>query len=117
MFWTYFETLMGKFYENPTRSLPASVGADLLRRYRFIGDRMDRLHKILFGSSYGQDLEQLGHVKVRLHLEKVQELRNAFIHGNPESIGDSLVAETVEMVPEFHHAWIASFNLRCAKRR
>jgi len=37
-------------------------------------------------------------------------------NGNPEAISDTLVDETVRLLPEFHEAWIKSFNLRCAKR-
>lgn len=114
-FWTYFETLMSWFYEAGTRKLPSSVAADLLRRYGSIGSRLDRLHKILFGSTYANDLDQLGQGAIRLHLENVQQKRNAFVHGNPESINDALVEETVRHMPDFNEAWIQSFNMRCAK--
>jgi len=117
IFWTYFETLMNWFYESATNELPKSVAADLLGRYSSIGARLDRLHRILFGTTYGDDLDQLGHTSVRQHLETVQRQRNAFAHGRPESIGDALVQNTVSSIPSFHEAWIQSFNLRCAKRR
>ena len=116
IFWTYFETLMGWFYETATSELPGTVGPDLLRRYNFIGSRLDRLHKILFGLTYKDDLEQLGRGAIWRHLEVVQRQRNAFMHGNPESIGDSLVDGTVALIPTFHEAWIESFNMRCARR-
>ena len=115
IFWTYFETLMGWFYETATSDLPSAVGADLLARYGFIGSRIGRLHRILFGATYGQDLDGLGFTPVREHLEKVQRLRNAFVHGKPEAIGDALVDEVVKMMPDFQDAWIQSFNRRCAK--
>ena len=115
-FWTYFESLMGWFYESATRNLPGRVSSDLLRRYNSIGGRLDRLHRVLFDSTYGQDLDLLGFASVRRHLELIQTQRNAFMHGNPQSITDSLVEETVVLIPKFHEAWIESFNRRCAKR-
>jgi hypothetical protein len=116
LFWTFFETMMTGFYETATGGLPKSVGADLLKRYNSIGSRLDRLHIVLFGTTYAKDLDQLGFTAVRKHLENVQDKRNAFMHGNPEAISDSLVAETVRMIPAFQEAWTQSFNLRCAKR-
>jgi|HubBroStandDraft_6_1064221.scaffolds.fasta_scaffold223696_2 hypothetical protein len=66
-----------------TNGLPGTVGADLVRRYSFIGARLDRLHKILFGVTYKDDLGQLGDGAIWQHLEKVGQ-RNAFMHGNPQ---------------------------------
>jgi hypothetical protein len=116
IFWTYFESLMGWFYETATNGLPGTVGADLLRRYNFIGARLDRLHKILFGVTYKDDLNRLGCGTIWQYLEEVQRQRNGFMHGNPESITDVLVEDTVRLIPEFHEAWIKSFNMRCARR-
>jgi hypothetical protein len=116
IFWTYFESLMGWFYETATKGLPGTVGSDLLRRYGFIGARLDRLHKVLFGTTYKDDLDQLGFGTIWHHLANVQQQRNAFMHGNPEAITDALVAETARLIPEFNEAWIKSFNMRCAKR-
>ena len=58
IFWTFFETLMGWFYESGTNGLPGSVAADLLNRYSSIGSRLDRLHRILFGTRYVDDPDQ-----------------------------------------------------------
>lgn len=115
-FWTFFETLMDWFYETATRDLPPAIGEDLRNRYRFIGARLTRLHRILFGMTYGEDLDSLSLSTVRLHLEKVQTQRNAFVHGKPEAINDALVEDTVKMMPSFQDAWIQAFNKRCAKR-
>lgn len=114
-FWTYFETLMTWFYETATSDLPSAVRADLLARYGFIGSRIGRLHRILFGATYGEDLESLSFAPVRQHLEKVQRQRNSFVHGKPEAIDDGLVDEVVKMMPDFQNAWIQSFNKRCTK--
>ncbi len=116
IFWTYFETLMGWFYETATSHIPSGVAADLLRRYNSIGSRRDRLHRILFQATYKEDLNQVGGKAVWLKLEEIQQQRNAFMHGNPEAIDDRLVEDTVKLIPDFHEAWIQSFNLRCAKR-
>ena len=40
LFWTFFETMMGRFYETATAGLPGPVGADLLKRYNSIGSRL-----------------------------------------------------------------------------
>lgn len=115
-FWTFVETLMDWFYETATRDLPPAISEDLRNRYRFIGARLTRLHRILFGATYGEDLDTLGFSTVRQHLEKVQIQRNAFVHGKPEAIDDALVEDTVQIMPSFQDAWIKSFNERCAKR-
>ena len=114
-FWIFFETLMDWFYDAATRELPPAVGEDLRNRYRFIGARLTRLHRILFGTTYGEDLDSLSFSSVRQHLEKVQTQRNAFVHGRPEAINDALVEDTVNMMPSFQDAWIQTFNKRCAK--
>jgi hypothetical protein len=117
VFWTYFETLMDWFYERATADLPPSIAKDLLARYSSIGARLERLHRVLFGAVYGEDLARLGQAPVWLHLQDIQRQRNAFMHGNPESINDALVENTVMIMPDFQQAWIQSFNFRCAKRR
>jgi hypothetical protein len=116
LFWTYFESLMSTFYEIATGSLPKGVSADLLKRYGFIGPRLERLHRILFGTTYANDLDQLGYEPIRKQLENVKDQRNAFMHGNPEAISDTLVADTVKMMPTFQEAWVQTFNMRCTKR-
>jgi hypothetical protein len=116
-FWTYFESPMGWFYESATQTLPVRITGDLLRRYNFIGARLDRLHRVLFDSTYEQDLDLSGFAPVRQHLELIQKQRNAFMHGNPQSITDSLVEETAAIIPRFHEAWIHTFNRRCARHR
>lgn len=117
LFWIYFETLMGWFYEAATSKLRSSISADLLTRYGYVGMRVDRLHRALFDTTYWNDLDALGHSSVRQHLDKVQRQRNAFAHGNPEALSDALVQDTVNLIPKFHDAWIQSFNMRCAQRR
>lgn len=117
LFWTYFETLMSTFYETASAHLPRAVAEDLLKRYGTIGRRLDQLHKILFSTTYAEDLVSLGYEPVATHLRNVQIRRNAFIHGSPEEIGDGLVEETVKMGPSFHDGWIACFNHRCARQR
>jgi hypothetical protein len=109
IFWTYFETLMGWFYETATDELPKPVVSDLLGRYGTIGARLDRLHRILFGVRYYEDLDMLGYASVTSHLKRLQIQRNAFVHGNPEAITDALVEETVRFLPEFHEGWVQTF--------
>lgn len=115
MFWTYFETLMNWYFETAMSELPNAVATDLLKRYNGIGARLDRLHQILFDTTYGDDLDMLGNTKIRKHIDNVQRQRNAFVHGKPEAISDELVEQTVTLMPRFHEAWIQTFNMRCAK--
>jgi hypothetical protein len=114
IFWAYFETLMTTFYERATSHLPPNVGKDLLKRYQLISHRLDRLHKVLFGCRLGDDLDNLDFKDVHDQLERIGLQRNSFAHGEPEAIDDSLVAETVRLLPRFHEAWIEVFNRRCA---
>lgn len=114
LFWTYFETLMSAFYDAASAHLPRPIAKDLLKRYGMIGTRLDKLHRIFFGSTYAEDLALLGYKAVGSHLRAVQRHRNAFVHGNPAAIDDALVEETARIIPSFHAAWIACFNHRCA---
>jgi hypothetical protein len=104
IFWTYFEALKGWFYETATGELPPSVAADLLNRYGSIGARLHRLHRILFGTKYADDLPEIGYADIGEHLKDIQRLRNMFVHGNPESISDAAVEQTVALIPKFHEA-------------
>jgi hypothetical protein len=70
---------------------------------------------VLFQSTYKQDLNQVGGATVWGKLELIQQQRNAFMHGNPQAIDDGLVEVVVTMIPDFHEAWIRSYNLRCAR--
>jgi hypothetical protein len=116
IFWTFFETLMDWFYRTATGTLPEGVQKDLLKRHSSISARIGGLHRVLFATTYDQDLDTLGFTQVKLHLETVRSQRNAFMHGNPEAITELLVDATVNMMAEFQKAWIESFNKRCAKR-
>lgn len=115
MFWTFFETLMDWYYTTATSNLPSGVAADLLKRHSSISARIERLHRILFAATYAQDLDSLGFTPIRLHLETVRKQRNAFVHGNPEAITDTLVEATANNMPDFQKAWIETFNKRCAR--
>ena len=116
IFWTYFETLMTWFYERATQVLPSAVAADLLNRYSSIGARLDRLHRVLFDMRFKDDLASAGFQDVAAHIERLQQRRNTFVHGDPMAIDDALVLETVSMMPRFHLAWITIFNSRCVSR-
>jgi hypothetical protein len=115
LFWSYFESLMAWYYETATAGLPKPVADDLLKRYGFIGARIGRLHRLLFGATFGEDLESLGFKDIQLLLENVHTQRNAFVHGDPEAINDALVEDVARRFPAFQQAWIEAFNLRCAK--
>jgi hypothetical protein len=115
LFWSYFETRIERLIEASMRNLPAAVTEDLLNRYSSVGARMDRLYRILFSTSYRADLNALGFERVGQHLDRVQERRNAFAHGEPQAIDDALVEAVVENLKNEHEAWLAVYNRRVAR--
>ena len=117
LFWTYFETRLENLLRNGLRHVPPSFLEDALNRYSSVGARLDRFYKIAFDSTYHSDLVALGHSDVSTHLARVQEQRNAFVHGSPQSIDDSLAVSVVEMLKREHEAWIAVFNHRVSRPR
>ena len=117
LFWTYFETRLENLLRNGLRHVPPSFLEDALNRYSSAGARLDRFYKIAFDSTYHSDLVALGHSDVSTHLARVQEQRNAFVHGSPQSIDDSLAVSVVEMLKREHEAWIAVFNHRVSRPR
>lgn len=115
LYWSMFEELVTRLLEAATRDLPPRIAADLLGRHAAIGARVDRLYKLLFATTFAHDLRDAGYADVATHVERVQTHRNAFIHGDPEAIGDELVRTTVDMVPQTIRAWITLYNRRCAR--
>lgn len=112
LFWTYFETRIERLIRETTTFLPRTVIKDLLGRYSSIGSRLDRLYKVLFSTTYWNDLDDLGYSHVSQLLRRVQECRNKFTHGYPEAIDDSLVEDLVAGLRDEHNSWIAVFNRR-----
>ena len=117
LFWTYFETRLEHLLRSGLRHVPPPFLEDALSRYSSVGARLDRLYKIAFDSTYHSDLVSLGHSDVSTHLVRVHEQRNAFVHGSPQSIDDSLAVSVVEMLKREHEAWIAVFNHRVSRPR
>jgi len=115
VFWSYFETRIERLLREGMRHLPSAVAEDLLRRYAAIGARLDRLYKIVFGSTYLSDLRILGFSRVASLLEQVHHARNAFAHGQPEAISDTLVTDLVSLLKDEHESWIAAFNKRATR--
>lgn len=115
LFWSLFETLMDKFFTSALRKIPKSISDDLLKRYSGIGSRTDRLYKILFGSSFKKDLEELGHLHIYNHIVNLQIKRNDFIHGNPNAIDQSVIDDTIKYLQDTQLAWIDLYNKRCTK--
>lgn len=112
LFWSYFETRIERLIRAGMHDVPARLAEDTLQRYTSIGSRLDRLYRVLFETSYGADLTDLGFDDIRLHLAQVQERRNAFAHGDPTAVDDVLVVAMVDNVKREQQAWIAAFNLR-----
>jgi hypothetical protein len=116
LFWTLFEGLIDKFMDTGLADLPDGVRNDLLRRFSTIGSRLDRLYRLIWSTTFWDDLRNLGFGTEADHLKNVQEWRNAFVHGNPESIDDGLVQATVEHLQTVQQGWIAVYNLRCTRK-
>ena len=117
LFWTYFETRLEQLLRDGLKHVPSSFLEDALSRYSSVGARLERFYKIAFSSTYHTDLVSLGHSDVSTHLIKVQKQRNAFVHGLPQSIDNSLAISVVEMLKGEHEAWIAVYNHRVSKTK
>src|SRR5262245_31148635 len=115
LYWSYFETRFERLLRAGMRNLPPRVTEDLLGRYANIGARMDRLYRVLFDTTFRTDLAALGLERVGQHLDRVQERRNAFAHGEPAAIDDALITSVVENLKAEHEAWIAAFNHRMVR--
>jgi hypothetical protein len=115
LFWSYFETRIERLFQQALLPVPQAIREDLLTRYPSIGSRLDRLYKIVFGSTYWTDLASLGFGATADLLRRVQDRRNAFAHGEPNALDDSIVAEIVAGLKEEHESWIAVFNKRAAR--
>ena len=102
LFWTYFETRLEQLLRDGLRHIPPSFLEDALNRYSSVGARLERFYRIAFDSTYHTDLVSLGHSDVSAHLTRIQKQRNAFIHGSPQSIDDSLAISVVEMLKREH---------------
>ena len=115
LYWTYFETRMERLLRAGMEGTPASLVEDALDRYASIGARMDRLYRVVFGTTYGADLAEVGQATVWNYLCQLQKQRNAFIHGDPGAIDDALVTQVVQELKNEHEAWIAVFNKHRSK--
>ena len=116
IFWSYFETRIDRLFRVGMREIREAIQKDLLRRYATVGARLDRLYKIVFGSTYSLDLGDLGFHQVAELLQLVQHKRNEFAHGQPAAIDERLINNLVAALQDEHEAWIAVFNKRAAKR-
>lgn len=116
LFWSYFETRIERLLRGAMQALPESVSDELLERYSSVGTRLNRLYRIILGSTYFDDLTTLGYVRVATLLTELHKRRNAFTHGRPQAIDDATVVALVNALKEEHEAWIAAFNFRATRR-
>ena len=93
VFWSYFETRIGRLFRETAKAVPGQVMDHLLERHSSVGARMDRLYRVVFSSTYRADLNDLGYGGVAALLKQVELCRNRFAHGHPEAIDDALVEE------------------------
>jgi hypothetical protein len=99
------------------RSLPEAVSNELLERHAAIGQRLYRLYKIIFSTTYFDDLNELGFQDIAKTLADIHDRRNKFAHGSPKAIDDSAVTSLVACLKREHESWIAVFNRRAASVR
>ena len=111
LFWTYFETRLEYLLRSGLQHVPPTFLEDSLNRYSSVGARLDRFYRIAFGSTYHSDLVCLGYSDVSAHLARVQERRNAFVHGSPQSIDDALAKSVVEMLKLEHEAGLSGLRV------
>jgi hypothetical protein len=117
VFWSYFETRIERLLRESMWNIPVPVADDLLRRYASIGARIDRLYHILFSTTYWADLEAVGFKNVASLLQRIQQRRNEFAHGQPEAIDSKLINDLVAGLKDEHESWIAVFNRRASHKR
>lgn len=117
LYWTHFESRMNRLVNLGLGRLPPGVKADLSTRYDSVSSHMKLLYRILFGVHYLDDLIAVGAEPVVGHLARVQDVRNRFVHGDPEAISDRLVEAVVKNMKLEHDAWIAVFNRRVYMQR
>jgi hypothetical protein len=112
LFWSYFETRINRLIREGMNDLPAPIAKELMNRHGSIGSKLERLYRLLFSSTYWDDLITAGYPKIEALLKKVHAARNRFVHGHPEAIDNAIVAELVESLQAEHESWIAVFNMR-----
>jgi len=117
LFWSYFETRIERLLRAGLAATPERLKEDALRRYSTIGARLNDFYRVVFSSTYKDDLEQVGFGQMWSHIARVQDCRNKFAHGFPQAIDDGLVKETVHRLRDEHRAWIAVYNKRASRIR
>lgn len=117
VFWSYFETRIDRLFRESMRIIRESIREDLLRRFASVGARVDRLYRIVFGTTYWSDLSELGFQSISKLLQRIQRGRNEFSHGQPAAINEQLITHLVEGLKDEHEAWIAVFNKRATQVR
>lgn len=117
LFWTYFESRIERLLRLGLKTVPAPIVEDMLSRYSSVGARMDRLYKLVFDTTYFNDLRAVGCDATVDFLARVQRSRNEFAHGSPAAISDALAEQVVLSLKEEHLAWISVFNRRVSAFR
>ena len=117
VFWSYFESRIDRLLRHATNHLSPAIFSDLMSRYSSIASRLDRLWRILFTTSYWEDLKNLGFDDVAALLQKIHSRRNQFAHGCPGAIDTALIADLVAGLKREHESWIAIFNKHTDRRK
>jgi hypothetical protein len=115
LFWSYFEGRVERLVRIGLRGTIDALTKDILGRYAFVGARMDRLYRLLYSTTYLDELRAVGAPDIAKLIEDVQRARNDLAHGQPAAITDELAERLVSGLRDEHFAWIKVFN-RCIAR-
>jgi hypothetical protein len=113
LFWSYFEHLMDVLLTQGLRDTPARIADHLMNRNNSVGQRMGKFYQLVFNRKFNEDLKDLGYGYIYEHLKNLQQKRNEFIHGNPQSITEELLNDTLRYFPDTLQAWILLYNNTC----
>lgn len=117
LYWTYFESRIERLVRLGLAQMSDARRKELLARYSAIGARLDRLYRLIFGTTYFEDLRAVNAEPIISLLAEVQKRRNEFVHGQPAAISDELASQVVASLKDEHLSWIAVYNRRLAARR
>lgn len=114
LFCAYFETRIARIWRTALRNLPEKILEDTLQQHRFLDNRLGDFYRVIFASTYFDDLAAAGFPKVVDVLKRAKLARDRFAHGHPTAIDEAVIQLVVENLEDEHNAWISVYNKRAA---